>query len=254
MYAHQQVGTLPRQVSVEAAHNFRDLGGWSTRLGGKVRFGRVFRSAAIPADRDNIAPEIAALNLKAVCDFRSESESAVSDSVFTHLPGVTVHRLPINPAVGGSIIELLTRGAQTGEDISHLLRRAYIAYALEWGPSYRGMFDLLLQNDIPLLLHCSIGKDRTGFGAALILRAVGVRWDDILEDYLATNQLWEPDQQLLDRVPRHARATLLNAHEEMLHAAFEAIRLEYGSIERYFERALGLTALSREKLCDLLVS
>lgn len=246
---------LPRSLALEGASNVRDLGGWPIAGGGKVAFGRVFRSAALTRLTDADRVSLASVGLRTVCDLRGVRERERAPSRLDGLEGIEVHSLPIEPTVGGSLTEILATREATGEDVLALLQRAYFAYAFDCVPRYAAMFDLILQGSdrLPLLFHCSAGKDRTGFAAALVLAALDVPWDSIVEDYLATNRLWRSDPELARDLPPVVADKLLSVHVELLENAFAAIRRESGAMDRYFETVLGLTPARRERLRMLLV-
>ena len=244
--------TLPRVIALQGASNLRDLGGYPSEGGGHTRFGRVYRSAALATLTDADQATIAALGLRTVCDFRGTEERRRAVS---RLPaGIEQYSLPIEPSIGASLRDIAATRAATGEDALSLMRRAYVAYALEWSARYHAMFDLLLQEDrLPLLLHCSAGKDRTGFGSALLLTALGVKWEVVMADYLATNRLWRGDSELAQALPQDVGEVMLRVYPDLLEVAFGALRREYGSIDRYFERALGLAPPARARLQAMLV-
>ncbi|MBX5453033.1 MAG: tyrosine-protein phosphatase [Acidobacteriia bacterium] len=246
---------LPVVVPLEGASNVRDLGGWPTRNGGRVRFGKVFRGAALDRISEADKARLAGLGLRTVCDFRGIKEASRAPSRLDSLPGISIHALPIEPRIGASILDILATREATGEDVKSLMHRAYRSYVLEWHVHYRRLFELLLdENSGPLLFHCSAGKDRTGFGAALLLSALDVPWEAVMEDYLATNRLWRADHPLLQRIPAAAAETLLRVHPDLLEAAFATIRSEYGSFDRYLRDVLGVDAGRREQLQTMLVS
>ena len=185
---------LPRALMLQGASNVRDLGGWPTEDGGRVRFGHVFRSAALTGLTEHDAAALAGTGVRAVCDLRGRQEAAKAPSALGGVAGATAHALPIEPSVGASLRDLVATRNATGENVMAVMRQAYVAYALEWPHRYRAIFALLVDGDAaPLLLHCSAGKDRTGFGAALILTALGVPYEAVREDYLASNRLWRGD-------------------------------------------------------------
>ena len=196
---------LPRPVALAGASNVRDLGGWPA-AGGRVRFGRVFRAAALSGLTPADAAALAGLRVRTVCDLRGTAERAAAPS---RLAAVAVHSLPIEPSVGASLRDILDTRDATGEDVLTLMRAAYTAYALDWAHHYRVVFDLLLDEREALLFHCSAGKDRTGFGAALILTALGTPRDAVMTDYLASNQLWQGDAQIAAGLPPEIAAHLL---------------------------------------------
>ncbi|MEO9191925.1 MAG: tyrosine-protein phosphatase [Acetobacteraceae bacterium] len=245
--------TLPRTLALQGASNVRDLGGWPAAGGGTVRFGRVFRSAALTGLTEQDAATLAATGLRTVCDLRGGLEAAEAPSALGGLPGAAVHSLPIEPSVGASLRDLVATRNATGESVMAVMRQAYVAYALEWPHRYRAMFALLADDATPLLLHCSAGKDRTGFGAALILTALGVPYEAAREDYLASNRLWRGDAGIARDLPPSVAETLLHVHPELLDAAFAAIAGAYGGFERYASVTLEMDAARMARLRARLV-
>ena len=240
---------LPRQVSLVGASNVRDLGGWPA-AGGHVRFGRVYRAAALSGLTVEDAGTLAALGVQTVCDLRGTAERAAGQTL---LDGARIHSLPIEPSVGASLRDILATREATGEDVLVLLRQAYTAYALDWAHCYRSIFDLLLREDGPLLFHCSAGKDRTGFGAALILTVLGTPREAVMQDYLASNRLWRGEADIAAGLPPDIGRKLLLVHPELLDAAFAAIEDSYGEFDRYAELQLGLDAARRGQLRERLI-
>ncbi|MBU6498192.1 MAG: tyrosine-protein phosphatase, partial [Rhodospirillales bacterium] len=180
-----------------------------------------------------------------VCDLRGEAERASAPS---RLPDVAVHALSIDPSLGASLRDIAATRETTGEDVAVLMRRAYVAYALDWSHRYQAMFDLLLGGGTPLLFHCTAGKDRTGFGAALILTALGVERSAIEADYLATNTLWRGDSRIAAKLPPAVAAVLMRVQPDFLAAAFAAIDAAHGGLEAYLEQRIGLDAGRRRAL------
>jgi protein-tyrosine phosphatase len=220
-----------------------------------VRYGLVFRAPALiglsPADETTIA----ALGLKTICDFRGMRERANSPVT---IPAVTNMSLPIEPTVGGGLKEIVrtaqSQGHAAADDMRQLMRDAYRAYALQSAGQYYAMFARILDAEsLPLLLHCTAGKDRTGFGAALLLTALGVSHEHVMEDYLATNLFWRRETAHGLDLPPPVAAILLEARSELLESAFAAIEQEYGSIDTYFSQAIGLDETARTRLKDRLL-
>jgi len=236
-------------VPLQNASNLRDLGGWPAQDGRIVRTGLIFRAPALANLSASDHETVAALGLRTVCDLRGIREAGANP---VDIPGAVRLALPIEPSVGGSLKDILHTGQITGhmspDDMMVLLQDAYRAYALLSFTQYRAIFQALLQEQAPLLLHCSAGKDRTGFGAALILSTLGVAWDHILEDYLATNTQWRREIASRFDLPEVVKTVLLGAHAPLLTGAFEALRREYGTLDDYLHRAMGLDADARVRL------
>lgn len=243
---------LPRVLPLQGATNVRDLGGWPTADGRRVRFGMVFRAASLTGLTDDDAAVLIEAGLRTVCDLRGAMEQQHAPS---RLSGMAIHALSIEPSLGASVREVAERPGATREDVMVLLRRAYTAYALDWSHRYRALFDLLLHHEVPpLLFHCTAGKDRTGFGAALLLTALGADEEVVLEDYLATNRLWRADPEVAATLPAMAAEVLLRAHPELITTAFDAIRAAHGTLEAYLEQRIGLGPERRELLRERLLA
>jgi protein-tyrosine phosphatase len=97
-------------------------------------------------------------------------------------------------------------------------------------PSYRALFSHLLEDRAPLVIHCTAGKDRTGFACALILHALGVPEAAIAEDYLLTNRFYRRPTTSSD-LPDDVRQVLGSVESSFLGAAFDAISADYGDLE-----------------------
>ena len=254
--SRQLAAMLPTSVPLQNASNLRDLGGWPTQDGCAVRTGLVFRAPALINLSEADQARIAGLRLRTICDFRGVRERAASPVA---IDGAEHLSLPIEPSVGAGLRDILRTGQATGHmipaEMLDLLREAYRAYALQSFARYRTLFErILTPNGLPLLLHCSAGKDRTGFGAALLLRALGVAWQHVVDDYLATNRLWRREIAANFDLPPELKEVLLSAHETLLTAAFKAIDKAYGSLDTYLSQAIGLDPAARARLHAVLLA
>lgn len=240
----------PVTITLEGASNLRDLGGYRTADGRQVRRGLVFRSAALSTLTAADLQVVGGLKLATICDFRGVAESSRAP---TAVRGVNILPLPIEPTVGAGLRDILATKEATGEALFAVLERAYVAYALDSNAQYVALFDRILGGGLPLLFHCAAGKDRTGFGAALLLTALGVPWDTVVADFEATNRLWRRDTVSHADLPAAVQAQLLQANPALLTAAFAAATGRYGSIDAYLAQALGMDAERREQLGSLLL-
>jgi protein-tyrosine phosphatase len=98
------------------------------------------------------------------------------------------------------------------------------------------------------VIHCTAGKDRTGFACALILHALGVPDDVISEDYLLTNRFYQRDPSASSDLPDPVRQAIGTVQTSFLAAAFEAIDADYGDLETYLDKGIGLGAAERAEL------
>ncbi|HKX88266.1 MAG TPA: tyrosine-protein phosphatase, partial [Sphingopyxis sp.] len=122
--------------------------------------------------------------------------------------------------------------------------------------SYRMLFDRLLTSDKAVIVNCTAGKDRTGLGVALVLSALGVPYETIMEDYLLSNTLLDADALRADAgmnaamsaLPADVAKPLLGVERAYLDAAFEQIAKDYGSVDAYLAQELGVDAATRKRL------
>lgn len=244
---------LPVALPLEGASNVRDLGGWPTRDGRRVRRGMVFRSASLAGITEVDSAALWAAGVRVVADLRGVREAARLPSQRAWLPGIAWHALPIEPSIGASLRDIEATREATGEDAHRLMLMAYVAYALEWAHRYAALLALVEgAADGAVLFHCAAGKDRTGFGAALLLSALGVGCKAVMEDYMATNRLWRGDPELAARVPAAVADVFLRVHPELLQAAFAAIDERFGSLDGYLAM-MGFGAERVGRLRDRLV-
>ena len=135
--------------------------------------------------------------------------------------------------------------ALSSADALDVMRDSYRNYVRHNTPSFRALFAHLLEDRAPLVIHCTAGKDRTGFACALILHALGVPDEVIAEDYLLTNRFYRRDPSASSDLPDDVRQVLGSVEVSFLAAAFEAISADYGDLESYFSDGLGLGAGER---------
>jgi protein-tyrosine phosphatase len=125
----------------------------------------------------------------------------------------------------------------------------YQRFVRNHAATYRRLIDLLLDEaSYPLVFHCTAGKDRTGQAAALVLLALGVPKEAVLDDYLASNQRWAATAGGADI----ARFSQVSA--DYLHASLDAMAEHSGSVEGYLRKAIGLDDAMRERLGRLLLA
>jgi protein-tyrosine phosphatase len=234
-----------RHLNLEGASNFRDLGGYRTSDGRVVRWRQIFRSNHLghltAADTDIVR----AVGLRSAFDFRGREERAAAAC---GLEEIAVHPLPIEPTVVAALRARLAAGSLSSSDARELMRESYRNYVRHYTHSFRALFAHLLQDHAPLVIHCTAGKDRTGFACALVLHALGVPDDVIAEDYLLTNRFYRRDPASGTELPEDVREAIGSVEASYLAAAFEAIHTDFGSLEGYLKDGLGLGESERAML------
>lgn len=253
-----------RIIPFERAPNFRDLGGYATGDGRSVAWGRVFRSSHLGwlsvADRERFA----ALKIGEVFDLRRISES---DAYANRLPpGVRSHRFDIDVGSTSSYRRRLEAGTATRQGTHDMMIEAYRSYVTEFADRFGRLLKLLANADRhSVVIHCMVGKDRTGIASALLLSALGVSREQILDDYLLSSECYPPEA-ILAHIRESIRESLrgswqdeavlpfCSVHEDYLNAAFEEIDRRHGETATFLRNGLGLdeadVGLLRERFLD----
>ncbi len=234
-----------RHFNLQGASNFRDLGGYRTADGRMVHWRRIFRSNHLGQLTASDIETVRALGLRSAFDFRGVEERTAAAC---GLAEIQVHSLPIEPTVVAALRARLAAGSLCAADALEIMRESYRNYVRHSSHSFRTLFAHLLDDSAPLVIHCTAGKDRTGFACALILHALGVSDDTIAEDYLLTNRLYRRDTSSVSELPDEVRQAIGSVELSFLAAAFDAIAADYGDLESYFREGLALGEREREAL------
>jgi len=255
---------IPAQLPVDqrAAHrllnfqgiaNFRDLGGYEADDGRRVKWGRLYRAGTLTHSSDADLRNLPELQLHALIDFRSAAEKAEEPSRLPDPTGFSIVEIPTldegNKALVGDIMERIDSGNFDGFDPNLAMTQANRQFASEFTPQFRQFIQTVLAADgAPVLWHCSAGKDRTGFAAAILLRILGVPRDVVMQDYMASREHAleaRKSQLLLLRIFKgeeaaNKLAVMMGVEEAWLDAAFEEIDGQWGSFDNYVSQGLEL--------------
>jgi protein-tyrosine phosphatase len=235
-----------RHLNLAGASNFRDLGGYPARDGRAVRWRRIFRSNHLGHLTDDDIAVVRGLGVRSAFDFRGREERA---EALCGMTDVTVHSLPVEPTVVAALRAIAAAGTPLSRVAAiEVMRDSYRNYVQQNTQRFRALFSHLLENQAPLVVHCSAGKDRTGFACALILHTLGVPDQVISEDYLLTNRFYRRDPSASSDLPDDVKQVLGSVQASFLAAAFEAIDADYGDLENYLTDALGLGRRERATL------
>ena len=250
---------MERHINIKGGYNIRDLGGYKTSDGGTIRWRKVFRAGLLTHIKDDNDPLMISMNLNSICDFRSNEEQSNSPDCWYQLDQLSRFSLPISDGRQDKFPWLKEELLKIGE--GHHLHKANRRYVLKHADQYKRFFEILLdESNYPLLFHCTAGKDRTGFGSVLLLTALGVAWDDIMEDYLLTNIYLKDFAQRVSSmiaktstISKEKIITIFQADEVYLQGAIKAIETHYGSIPAYMNDALGVGKNEIARLKDILI-
>jgi protein-tyrosine phosphatase len=241
-----------REVKLEGAVNFRDIGGYATKNGKTVKMGLLYRSAALNTLTDADLAKLSGLHIKYDFDFRGPYEVKTAPD---KIPvGTTRISLPAGSENVGDSNYMKNMSKYMKSD-SFLI--SFYTVLTPFKERYTPLFDSLLSNKTasPMLFHCTAGKDRTGIAAALILYSLGVNEQAILDDYEATNYYRRNENaKAIAQMTKYygldekTASNLMGAKKEYIAATFATIRSKYGSLDNYLEKELGLTPPKIKKL------
>ena len=210
---------------------------------------KLYRSDHLGALDATDAAQMRALGITRVLDFRGVNERT---SAACRLADVTVHSLPIEPTIVQTLTELLAAGQRlTAADMALHMQDTYRGFVRHNTQRFAEFFQHLLASDEPTVFHCTAGKDRTGFAAALLLKAVGVPQEEVVRDYLLTNDRLQLPESSRMGLPREAMEVLWRVQPSFLQAAFDEVDAAYGSLEGFYREGLALGEAERRVLRQL---
>ncbi|NKY51605.1 tyrosine-protein phosphatase [Nocardia vermiculata] len=215
------VNTQDRSLGLASVQNARDLGGYTTTDGRTVKTGVVFRSGDLSKLLNEDSAALTARNLRVVADLRTDYERMIAQD---RVPaGAT---LRIHDAIGHAPPQILATTLSAGSD----LNSAFIT-APGANEAFAGVLRDIIDSDGSVLFHCSAGKDRTGWTAAVLLTLLGVDRETVNYDYMLSNYY------------RNAAPgdTINGVVQPALDASFAQVDQSYGSFDNYVHDGLKLT-------------
>ena len=236
----------PRLIALEGAQNFRDIGGYRAADGRRVKWGLLFRSADLSKLTEADVATLGNLGIQTVFDLRSTSERRGAPDVFAGRSST----VSLDYDVNSQAISAALRSGPTAESLRAAMSATYPLLATSLQPEYRQLFNQLLEGKGATIYHCTAGKDRTGMATALILSALGVPRETIYADYLMSNRFYHPIAAAtpMGGLPPELSAVLMSVDQNYLRAFLESINAQYGSVDGYLDRAMGIDAAKIARL------
>jgi protein-tyrosine phosphatase len=262
-----------RLIPLQGGSNFRDLGGYPAADGKHVRWGLLYRSAALPKLTDDDYRHLSTLHIRTVVELRSRDERQLSPTIWRAKPDPRI----IAVDYSGALLFRRLRGYD-GPAREFVTERLYWDIPFLLQQEYRDLFNAMLERRGALIFFDSIGVDRTGIAAGLILDALGVPREIIYQDYLLSTHDRQPrnemaDVDLQDYAATNAEARFLIEYRKyaegeratqqimqtqkplmdargrpLLQDAFEEIEADFGSVTNYLDQMLGVNAADIAKL------
>lgn len=266
-----------RRIPLKGAHNFRDFGGYLTKDGHQVKWGYLYRSDHLHSLTEGDIKYLESLRLKTIVDYRTEGERRKQPNKMFPLKIKTLYLTP-----KAEVAELAGKALNSSNKIEELIKMANMENSQmkidgtgeimkeqnrkfvqnpEIAEVYREFLLLFLdKNNVPLDNHCRGGKDRTGYGSALLLYILGVSLDDILYDYELTGilradrnkkKMSEYAQETENLQVLDFLSSMMETRREYLQAAFDEILTIRPTIDAYISEVLGITVEQQVQLRKL---
>ncbi|MBR9862206.1 MAG: tyrosine-protein phosphatase [Rhodobacteraceae bacterium] len=218
--------------------NFRDLGGVS--LGGRrLKHGLFFRSPRLTDLSDTDLAWLNQQNIETIVDFRGKGErNAAPLMLGTDLMARRLS-LPIEPTMGNRLRKLSEQNQRNDAAASTAITASYRAYVQDNLDVFAAFLQICARSEGAVVFHCSAGKDRTGFAAALLLSALGASWDDIIKDYLRTRTDWQIPHDIRAEASAAGLDLLLGVEPCYLEGAFHELYLMGETAKSFAHSAVG---------------
>ncbi len=227
---------------LEGQRNFRDLGGLPAGNGCVIKSGMIYRSGDLSAITDNDINALENIGLALVIDFRSDRERSKRPN--REIRSVKeIKNITINDSARDMAMEYIARN--DAASLEQVLQNDYRRIIRENQNEYRQFLnELAFSPHLPVVFHCVAGKDRTGLAAVFLLTALGVQFDSIFADYIASvNYNAALTTKLINKINEKGHngeivRPLLEVKKEYLDAALTEIRESHDDLHTFVIKAL----------------
>ena len=250
-----------------SAPNFRDLGGHRTESGRTVRPGLLFRSDALHSISEEDLPTFNGLGIRQLIDLRTGHERENLPDIVPEGAEYTVVGVQDPAKAGANFSRTLTdpeaARAMFGDGgAARFMDGVYrdLVHDTEALAGYRDLVERAAKGPTSLVFHCSAGKDRTGWGAALLLALLGVERTVIVEDYLESNARQANTDKWMRLLSEHSGldwdevVPMTRVRAEYLNTAFDEVDAAYGSFDTYVSDGLGVSGATLEALRERMLA
>ncbi len=256
-----QTAAPDRVIPMEGGRNFRDVGGYRTSDGRVVKWKALYRSGSMA----NLTPEaisrFSTLGVTSIIDLRSTDERRRDPSNWQQAGqfGYWARDYGMGD-MGGMGAYLANPANRTAAAMRTMMANSYRTLPMQQAASYRELFArLATPHKGAVVVNCTAGKDRTGIATALVLTALGVPYETVRQDFLLSNNAQGMDTLHKDlsspmaALPADVVAPLIGVEGEYLDNAFDQLKKDYGSVEGFLAKELGvgprqIAALKRNML------
>ena len=246
-----------RSVSMDSLQNLREIGGYGTAHNHKTtRWGQVFRSGQLSSLSEWDSIRLNNLHIKTVIDLRGNDEVAASPLRYSN---ANIVHIPIPIKNMDHVVARIQEDRMRKGDGILFMQDTYLQYVTDYSEQYAKALDVFLDKDnYPILINCSMGKDRTGYLTAILLFALGIPEETIIKDYMASNENINIGHLAymardLSTNAQETITTLVTVNEGLIDLVLKRIRKDYGSVDKYLSKGLHLTDKKRDTLKEIML-
>ncbi|MDF3123833.1 tyrosine-protein phosphatase [Rheinheimera sp. 1928-s] len=257
-----------RVLPLQGGVNFRDLGGYPSQSGGTVVWGKLFRSGTMTDLTSADYQYLSALQIRTMCDFRSREELMTEPTLYKNFAPeaqMLVRDYSMQEMMAGSTMQAFGK-ITTREQAIEVFSGFYRQGPERFSTQFKQMFEQLLAGKVPLAVNCSAGKDRTGMASALILSALNVPRQTIVNDYALSEKVYDfslremkkhakagdkkdsPHNQFMQAMKPEVIQVMMGTDPALIQAMFDQLEKDYGSVDVYLEQKLGLDQAKLQQL------
>ncbi|GGF08985.1 protein-tyrosine phosphatase [Chishuiella changwenlii] len=237
-YILEDITLGKRTLPLEGGYNCRDLGGLINKDNSTIRQGVLIRADDLSNLTDDDLEVLNDYPIRTIIDLRTTYERLKNQD---RIPNSCNHEVHLDISSGQ--FENLVKQFRAGiEKPKEFMCDIYENFVLDktCQEQYKLFFDVIQhKNRTPILYHCTAGKDRTGFATAMILAALNVDFDTIMEDYLASNFFLEKKYAYMLKIDPNYNY-LIDVLPEYLETSFNTIKKNFGSVENYLSTILSV--------------
>ena len=255
---------MSKLLPFEKLHNTRDLGGMKTTDGLTIKSGLLFRSGQLSKINDSDINQLSDV-IHTVIDFRTDNER--KEQPDREIPGASNIHIPIMDSLTAGIsrekkadqamFKKLIMEPVKAKDYMCNTYRAFVSdYAVS---QYSSFLRIVMNASDGVLWHCTAGKDRAGIASVLVEEILGIPRDEIVMDYLKTNEYLEQDLLFLtdyvkkksgieNELADEALRYLLGAEKDYIESFYQAVDDKYGNIDRFIRDGLKIDEIEQKKL------
>lgn len=256
-----------RLLPLEGGRNFRDLGGYRTEDGRTVKWRKLFRSGTMHKLTEKDHDYLSQIGLRLICDLRTKEERAAEP---TKWPAADTENLSFDHKLDdsmGGLRQHFSKERLKPEDTANVMMEMYASISYDHASQYRALFGRLANGQVPLAFHCSAGKDRAGTAAALILTALGIPRETVVQDYALSEKLVDFAKEFASRkdqrkdtpyafiagVSLDLIAPMMRSDPRYIETAFAQIDKDHGSVLAFIQTELGVNDAKLASIRDNLL-